>query len=297
MQRTLAGLILLLAASPLWGQITLAPQFSLGQRIVATTPAEAKAYDWSCPTADLLTDGGNCFVWAKPGKHVLTLITVDTEYTIRRFEKTFEVSDSSVPPTPATLRELVTDSEATKIADYLRALASQVSKISSTEQFWSVWQQTFPVSGNVKLDAALKARLDPALAAQKGLSVELLALADEFAKESPQPPVPNVAPIPEPGLNVLIIEETADRLELPAGQRDIITATDWRTKWQAKGGEIRVRDPSDPQPNDLAKWNTAMSRPRSGLPWVIISNGQTGYEGPLPESLTEWEALLAKYGG
>lgn len=293
--KTLAAILLLIA--PAWGQITLAPEHALGKRIVATTSGEAKAYAWHSDTADLLTEGGSCFIWARPGKHTLTLITVSEDYTIRRWTAEFTVSDAPTPPEPATLRELVSDTDAATIAEYLRALAGQVASIKDAEHFWSVWQQTFPVKGNTQLDTALKARLDPAIEKKAGLSVELRALADEFAADEPTPPTPSVAPIPEPGLHVLIIEETADRLQLPEGQRDIITATEWRTRWLAKGGELRMRDPTDDHPNDATKWNKAMDRPRSGLPWVIISNGTTGYEGPLPDSLAEWDALLAKYGG
>jgi len=297
--RRLALLLCLLLPAPLWGQIDLAPEQSLGKRIIATSASEAKAYAWHCDSADVLAEGGRCYIWARPGQHTLTLITVAEDYTISRYEQPFAVTLDPTPPTPATLRELVTETEARQIADYLRALAGQVTQIRDAAQFWAVWQQTFPVKGNTRLDAALKSRLTPALEAKKGLSTALLTLANEFAEPLPDPqPLPdNVAPIPEPGLNILIVEETADRLKLPEGQRDIITGTEWRTRWMAKGGEVRMRDPSDTHPNDAAKWNRAMERPRAGLPWVIISNGTTGYEGPLPASLAEWDALLARYGG
>jgi hypothetical protein len=120
--------------------------------------------------------------------------------------------------------------------------------------------------------------------------------SDGVVPPSPQPN-PSVAPISEPGLHVLIVEETENRLTLPIGQLGILLSNGWRTSFMAKGGQIRALDASNKYPNDLPKWQAAFARPRASLPWAIISNGTTGYEGPLPNSLPEWEALLAKYGG
>lgn len=207
MHRTIASLILLINAVPVLAQIDLPAEHQLGKRIVATSQAEAKGYSWHCETADLLTEGGTCFVWAREGQHQITLVTVDEDYTIRRFDQQFEVTDSPAPPTPATLRELVSDAEAKLIAEYLRVLAGQVGGIRDAEHFWLVWQQTFPVRGNAKLDAALQARITPALAKKTGLSVELRTIADEFEKESPKPPTPPVVEPTEPATSVVYIHE------------------------------------------------------------------------------------------
>jgi hypothetical protein len=301
MTRTLASLILLLVASPLWADI---PTYRVGDKIILEAGFEADDYDWRIAGAQLLEldNGKSVAVWAAPGRKydwdVSGAIVVDGKGQVKRNGGEFTVTSDPAPPTPATLRDLVSDSEAKLIAEFYRDFAANIQFVTP-DNFWPVHDAKFPVKGNKKLDAALRKRLEPAVEKKVGLSIELRAIADEFDKESPRPdpPTPSVAPIPEPGLHVLIVEETEDRLKLPEGQRDIITATEWRASWMAKGGEIRMRDPSDEHPNDAAKWNKAMQRPRSGLPWVIISNGTTGYEGPLPDSLTEWEALLAKYGG
>lgn len=274
MSRLLASLVLFLVASPLAGQINLAPEQYLGQRIVATAIGEAKNYDWSCPTADILSDGGSCLVWAKEGKHTLTLITVDADYKIRRFEQDFEVNDSPIPPTPVTLRSLVSDSEAQKIAEYLRALADQVSKIESVAQFWSVWDQTFPVKGNAKLDAALKARLDPAIERQKGLSVVLVDLAAEFEAEQPTPPKPEPTPIVQGKRQVIVAYNTNDTS--PDLDMTITHLRKPGTAAQAfltKGGH--VLDVLDRGQIADSKWQSLLGGKLDSLPKLFIIDPQT----------------------
>lgn len=273
MQRSFASLLLLLATSPLWGQINLAPEHRLGQRIVATSAAEAKAYSWHCDTADLLTDGSTCFVWAREGKHTLTLVTVDEDYTIRRYEQSFDVSDSPSPPTPATLRDLVTSDEAAQIAGYLRALADQVGGINGPTHFWSVWQQTFPVQGNAKLDAALKARLDPAIEKKAGLSVELKSIADEFEKEAPPKPTP--PPVTEGKRKILIAHESGDKAswfgQLTAELRKPGSNADSYLK--ANGHSLAILD--DELIRESKGWNAIVGNKLDQLPRLFIIDPTT----------------------
>ena len=100
------------------------------------------------------------------------------------------------------------------------------------------------------------------------------------------------SPINAPGLNLLIVEESEDTDDLPRGQQEILGTVPF-----LKGWSYRIDDPTDPEPNDLQHWQDAMKRPRTTLPWVIISNGSTGFEGPLPATLPEFEKLLVQYGG
>ena len=39
----------------------------------------------------------------------------------------------------------------------------------------------------------------------------------------------------------------------------------------------------------------AMLRKRGALPWIVISNGVSGYEGPLPANPDETIKLMSKY--
>lgn len=120
---------------------------------------------------------------------------------------------------------------------------------------------------------------------------------------TPQPPGP--VPIPDPGLRVLIVYETADLSKLPKEQLAILTSQAVRAYLSshcAKGPdsktpEWRIFDQNVSMGNESALWQGAMKRPRTALPWIVISNGTIGYEGPLPANVDETLALLKKFGG
>ena len=57
----------------------------------------------------------------------------------------------------------------------------------------------------------------------------------------------------------------------------------------------RMYDPDVDLTNDSPVWKKAMSRARTEIPWVIISNGNTGFEGPLPKTPTAFLELCKKY--
>ena len=40
-----------------------------------------------------------------------------------------------------------------------------------------------------------------------------------------------------------------------------------------------------------------MKRTRSSVPWLVVSNGVTGFEGPLPATEAEITAILTQFGG
>jgi hypothetical protein len=42
-------------------------------------------------------------------------------------------------------------------------------------------------------------------------------------------------------------------------------------------------------------WKDALARRRSAMPWLIISNGKSGFEGPLPKSKSEFTELVKTY--
>lgn len=121
---------------------------------------------------------------------------------------------------------------------------------------------------------------------------------------TPPAPVPPVTPpIDGDGYQVLIIYETDGTLPLTAGQREIIlgppvrdflnlnciTEADGKTKsWRIFDKDAKFTNPND-------KWAKALQRPRAQVPWIIVSNGTTGYEGPLPNDPTACLELLKKY--
>jgi hypothetical protein len=127
--------------------------------------------------------------------------------------------------------------------------------------------------------------------------------------DGPVPPPDPVDPPPLPvtGLHVCILEETADRAKLPATTREVLLGTgpgsvrDWLTKNCAKDAvgrpQFRVLDASAEPTKDDQVWRDAWKRPRQGLPWIVIGNSKTGFEGPLPGTPAEVIELLRKYGG
>lgn len=127
----------------------------------------------------------------------------------------------------------------------------------------------------------------------------------------PVPPVPPVpppspAPIPLPGLRVMMIFDKAKATTRPVGQTALLYSAQMHKFMDGlsvmgpdnKQHEWRIW-PSDLKPADTqyeAKhWKDVYARPRSSSEWLIISNGVSGYEGPLPASMDEAKALIQKF--
>jgi hypothetical protein len=127
--------------------------------------------------------------------------------------------------------------------------------------------------------------------------------------EPPKPPTPPApplppTPIPVAGFRVLIVLESSDLNKLPASQVSVLTAKavkDYLNLRCIAGPdgikEWRMWDKDVSTANVSKVWQDAMARPRISLPWIVISNGIAGYEGPLPATVTETLELLKKYGG
>jgi hypothetical protein len=62
-----------------------------------------------------------------------------------------------------------------------------------------------------------------------------------------------------------------------------------------KTREWRIWDKDVDPSQESAVWQAAMKRPRASVPWLLVSNGKTGYEGPLPGTADDLLALLKKY--
>jgi len=119
------------------------------------------------------------------------------------------------------------------------------------------------------------------------------------------PPTPDVpAPIAGDGFKVLIVYEAMQAQQLPAGQQSAIFGKATRDYLNAKSPlgpdgktrEWRIYDADVDTSNETKTWQDAMKRPRTSIPWIIVSDGKSGFEGPLPATLTEIETLLKKYG-
>jgi hypothetical protein len=121
----------------------------------------------------------------------------------------------------------------------------------------------------------------------------------------PPGPTPDPAPIPEAGFRVLMVYETGEVQKLPPAQGSVLYSKQIRDYLDSKcvvgrdgkTREWRIWDKDIDTTNETAIWQSAMKRDRKSVPWIVISNGKTGFEGPLPASVSEALALLKKYGG
>lgn len=110
-------------------------------------------------------------------------------------------------------------------------------------------------------------------------------------------------PIAADGFRVLIVEEAQDRSKLPPSQLAIFTSkevTDYLDSKCVKVNgtpEYRIYDKDTSFTNESDIWKNAMRLERKSLPWIIVSNGRSGYSGPLPATASETLDLLRKYGG
>jgi hypothetical protein len=135
---------------------------------------------------------------------------------------------------------------------------------------------------------------------------------------TPNPPDPNPDPRPEPnpgpapiplaGFRVLFISESEDSSDftaMPKEQREIFYSPLIRDYLNAKcvkgpdgkTADWRVIDPDAEFSPEEQRWKDAASRSRQEIPWLIISDGKTGFEGPLPDNVDDTLKLLKKFGG
>lgn len=113
----------------------------------------------------------------------------------------------------------------------------------------------------------------------------------------PGPPViGQSAPFATDGtLHVLIIEESAERGKLKAGQLEAMTSTlPDSIRGMAGEGHFRLLDlsTSSDLSKDKKEFQAAGKVERKSLPWLVASNGRTGYSGPLPESIAETKKII-----
>lgn len=117
--------------------------------------------------------------------------------------------------------------------------------------------------------------------------------------DPPKPPVdPPKPPLPGPGLKVVVIEERADRPKLPPAQARIFGSAAVRTYLNNRAPKsYRFFDQDDKPGADDPLGSAAMARPRTSVPWIIIANESTGFEGKLPADEDAVLELLKKFGG
>lgn len=120
----------------------------------------------------------------------------------------------------------------------------------------------------------------------------------------PQPPPPSpAAPIAAPGFRVLIVYQ--DQMPLPLAQHSVIYGQAMRNYLNAKcprepsgQASYRIWDADLDVSQSPKHYQDAYNRVRlRQLPYLVVSNGTTGWEGPLPASEAETLAILKHFGG
>lgn len=123
------------------------------------------------------------------------------------------------------------------------------------------------------------------------------------APAPPPAPPPAPAPIPATGLRVLILYESADLSKYPFRQSQILYDAGLRAYLDqatvlgpdGKTHGYRIWDQNVNAAGDEQLWRDAMARPHATMPWIVVSNGASGYEGPLPGNAPDTQALVRKY--
>lgn len=88
------------------------------------------------------------------------------------------------------------------------------------------------------------------------------------------------APFPTDKFNLLIVEEAQERYKLPAAQQELLGGTAWRA--EIPEDQRRVLDEETVITEKEDPWvKEAWKVKRDSVPWLVISNGKTGYSGPL----------------
>jgi hypothetical protein len=122
----------------------------------------------------------------------------------------------------------------------------------------------------------------------------------------PPPPPPGPSPIPVEGNRVLIVYDRTKSNQLPQEQQDILYETDafsvrayLNSKCilgtDNKTREWRIWDASTDASNEAKLWQDVLKRNRTSLPWIVISTGHSGYEGPLPATVADTIKLIKQY--
>ena len=309
-------LLLAMVTSAIGAEIIAPETSSLGVPIVVTAevalPEDCRvAYLWEVFEGVSLIAIGNgqqAYIWAAPGDHRLNVVVavVTAEIDIQTATTTFLVTGGSSPLPEQTLRELVTDGQASQLAEFYYEWAKVAKSVSMTQEFFAAYGESIlGMEADSGMEAAfllIAARIEAVIGGEdrplegallSSLVAELSAVSDEFGGFDPRPSPPIIN---APGLNVMIVEETGDRSTLPLDQLMVVINSSRDVR--AAGGQFRLYDPThDDLANDMAHWREAAVRTREGMPWVIISSDRGSYEGPLPATLAEWRELLAQYEG
>jgi len=116
----------------------------------------------------------------------------------------------------------------------------------------------------------------------------------------PKPPTPvGPSPIEGAGLRVLFVSESGELMprdieasfyspEIAAFLNANCIKVDGNPDFRRVDPDTQFTDPNH-------RFAKALARPRASLPWLIISNGVGGYEGPFPKTVAETLTLIRSF--
>lgn len=111
-------------------------------------------------------------------------------------------------------------------------------------------------------------------------------------------PTPQPGPVPIEGVRVLMIWD--QNKVLPTGQHSVIYGKKVREYLERKANDFVIW-PASTTVEDATRYGKefgdAMKRPRASPNWLILSNGKTGFEGPLPNTVDEAMTLFKRFFG
>jgi hypothetical protein len=106
-----------------------------------------------------------------------------------------------------------------------------------------------------------------------------------------------------PAFRVFICYDPKTLPSLPPAQETVLYAQSVRDYLSAhcatgpdgKTKEWRIWPAGVDASAESALWQKVSKRPQTSLPWIVIGNGTTGFEGPLPKDTEATLELLKKY--
>ena len=118
----------------------------------------------------------------------------------------------------------------------------------------------------------------------------------------PDDPKPTPAPIQKEGLRVMIVYDSTKLSTMPRDQQTVLFDTGLRglmneicVTGEDGTKEWRIYPQVSDVTHSAAIWQEAFKRPRASVAWILISNGKTGFEGPLPGNVKDTTDLIKKY--
>jgi hypothetical protein len=112
----------------------------------------------------------------------------------------------------------------------------------------------------------------------------------------PQPkPAPTDRLIDAPGLNVLVVYESAGRGEYTRAQRLALDGTAWRAAVKSAGGDWLCvdHDQQAAAAKFAAKWGTCDWPAEDSLPWAVVSGDGGSWQGQLTDEAALIETVEA----